>query len=78
MASDNTSGVWTDVADVELKVSGFLRQPPDLEHLQILHNSVTSTKSVSRGAVYITNMLRPTAGLLWKYFGSEDRSVDEK
>lgn len=67
------------VADVEKTVSG-LKKPSNREqtHLQFLHNSETLTKRASRGAVYITNMLRPTAGLLWQYFGCEDRSVDEK
>lgn len=57
MASSNTSAVWTAAADVE-KVSGLTR-PSNWEqtHLQILHNSETSTKHVSRDAVYITNML---------------------
>lgn len=74
MASNNASAVRTAAADVE-KVSGLTR-PSNREqmHLQILHNSETST----RDAVYITNMLWSTAGLLWKYFGCEDRSVDEK
>ncbi len=79
MASSNTSAGWTAAADVENTVSG-LTSPSNREqmHLQILHNSETLTKRASRGAVYITNMLWPTAGLLWKYFGCEDRSVDEK
>lgn len=79
MASSNTSAGWTAAADVGKTVSGLTR-PSNREqmHLQILHNSETLTKRASRGAVYITNMLRPTAGLLWKYFGCEDRSVDEK
>ncbi len=66
-------------ADVEKTVSGLTR-PSNREqtHLQFLHNSETLTKRASRGAVYITNMFQPTAGLLWKYFGCEDRSVDEK
>lgn len=79
MASSNTSADWTAAADVENTIRGLTR-PSNREqmHLQILHNSETLTKRASRGAVYITNMLRPTAGLLWKYFGCEDRSVDEK
>jgi len=74
MACSNASAVRTAAADVE-KVSG-LTQPSNREqmHLQILHNSETST----RDAVYKTNMFWTTAGLLWKYFGCENRSVDEK
>lgn len=77
IASSNAWVYWTAAADVKTTISGLTR-PSNREqmHLQILHNSETLAKCASRGVVYITNMFWPTAGLLWKYFGCEDRSVD--